>query len=80
MGRTKGPIMVPEAIYEQYGIVPNIVFPTGATLDKDGRVDIYYGGADTVCAKASLNLPDLLSAMVPARRVELVVRVKENRY
>jgi predicted GH43/DUF377 family glycosyl hydrolase len=77
-GRTKGPIMVPEEIYERYGVAPNIVFPTGAQLQKNGRVDIYYGGADTVSARASLNLPDLLSAMVPARRVELAIRAKEN--
>ncbi|TSC68730.1 MAG: putative glycosidase ph1107 protein, partial [Parcubacteria group bacterium Gr01-1014_56] len=78
VGRTKGPIMVPQELYECYGLVPNIVFPSGALLDKNGRVDIYYGGADTVCAKASINLPDLLSAMVPERRVELAIRAKEN--
>ncbi|HYF13164.1 MAG TPA: hypothetical protein VD928_02625 [Candidatus Paceibacterota bacterium] len=78
IGRTKGPIMVPEEIYERYGMVPNVVFPSGATLDKDGKVDIYYGAADTVCAKASLNLPDLLTAMIPERRSELAIRIKEN--
>ncbi|HVZ75927.1 MAG TPA: hypothetical protein VG934_01490 [Candidatus Paceibacterota bacterium] len=78
VGRTKGPIMVPEEIYERYGEVPNIVFPSGALLNKNGRVDIYYGGADTVCARASLNLPDLLSAMIPSRREDLAVRAKEN--
>ncbi|MSR70685.1 hypothetical protein EXS62_01460 [Candidatus Kaiserbacteria bacterium] len=78
VGRTKGPIMVPEEIYERYGAVPNIVFPSGALLHKNGRVDVFYGGADTVCAVASLNLPDLLSAMIPERRVELVERIKGN--
>lgn len=78
VGKTKGPIMVPEEIYERYGMVPNIVFPSGALLQKNGRVDIYYGAADTVCAKASLNLDDLLAAMIPARREELVIRAKEN--
>lgn len=77
VGRTRGPIMVPEEIYEKYGVVPNIVFPSGALLDKN-RVDLYYGAADTVCAKASLNLPDLLAAMIPERRVELAIRAKEN--
>lgn len=77
-GQTKGPIMVPEESYERYGAIPNIVFPSGALLQKSGRVDIYYGGADTVCAKASLNLTDLFSAMIPARRVELASRAKEN--
>jgi predicted GH43/DUF377 family glycosyl hydrolase len=76
--RTKGPIMVPEEIYERYGIVPNIVFPSGALLQKNGRLDLYYGGADTVCARASLNLPDLLNAMILSRRVGLAVRAKEN--
>jgi predicted GH43/DUF377 family glycosyl hydrolase len=78
VGRTNGPIMVPEEIYEKYGVAPNIVFPSGALLHKNGRVDIYYGGADTVCARASLNLQDLLDAMVPQRRTELVARVKQN--
>jgi len=78
VGKTKGPIMVPEEIYEKYGMVPDIVFPSGALLNKNGRVDIYYGAADTVCARASLNLQDLLSAMLPERRVELAVRAKEN--
>src|SRR6185437_15206060 len=78
VGKTKGPIMVPEEIYEKYGVVPNIVFPTGALLQKNGRIDLYYGAADTVCARASLNLNDLLNALIPKRRVELVVRAKEN--
>ncbi len=77
-GRTKGPIMVPEEIYERYGAVPNIVFPSGALLHKNGKVDVYYGGADTTCAKASLNLPDLLDALIPERRTELVERYKQN--
>jgi predicted GH43/DUF377 family glycosyl hydrolase len=78
IGRTHGPIMVPEEIYERYGAVPDIVFPTGCILQKNGRVDLYYGAADTVCAKASLNLNDLIAALIPEKRVELAVRVKEN--
>lgn len=78
VGKSKGPIMVPEEIYEKYGVVPNIVFPTGALLEKNGRIELYYGAADTVCAKASLNLDDLLAALIPEKRVELAVRAKEN--
>jgi predicted GH43/DUF377 family glycosyl hydrolase len=78
IGKTKGPIMVPEEIYERYGIVPNIVFPSGALLQKNNRVDIYYGAADTVCARASLNLSDLMNAIIPERRIELAVRAKDN--
>ena len=78
IGKTKGPIVVPEETYERYGAEPNIVFPSGALLNKNGRLDIYYGAADTVSAKFSLNLPDLLAAMIETRRVELAVRAKEN--
>lgn len=78
IGRTKGPIMVPEESYERYGMVPDIVFPTGAILHKNNRIDLYYGAADTVCAKASLNLDDLIAALIPEKRIELAMRVKEN--
>ncbi|MBX4191917.1 hypothetical protein KW798_00290 [Candidatus Parcubacteria bacterium] len=78
VGKTKGPLLVPEEIYERYGIVPDIVFPSGAILHKNGKLDLYYTAADTVCAKASLNITDLLNAMVPERRVELVERYKGN--
>jgi len=78
VGRTKGPMLIPEAMYERYGAVPDIVFPTGAILNKNGRLDIYYGAADTVCAKASLDVNDLLIAMIPARRIQMAERVPEN--
>ncbi len=78
VGKSKGPIMVPEEIYEKYGLVPDIVFPSGALLHKNGKVDIYYGAADTVCAKASLNLTDLINALIPEKRIELAIRAKEN--
>lgn len=77
-GRTKGAFMVPEETYERYGLVPDIVFPTGAILQKSGKLDIYYGAADTACAKASVYLPDLIEAMLPQGEAEIAVRAKEN--
>ncbi len=77
VGRTKGPILTPEESYERYGMVPDIVFPSGALLEGD-RLDIYYGAADTVCARASISLSDLLNAMIPERRATFAVRSKEN--
>lgn len=67
VGRTY-PFMVPEEMYERYGVIPNIVFPT-SVVEEDGMLDIYYGGADTVCAKASVRLADLLDAMDPGKPV-----------
>lgn len=77
IGRTES-IFVPEEIYERYGIAPEIVFPTSATAGAQGRLDIWYGAADTVCAKASLKLPDLLRALDPARPARTFIRASEN--
>ncbi|MDP3965349.1 MAG: hypothetical protein Q8Q13_00950 [bacterium] len=78
VGRTKGPILVPEELYERYGLIKNIVFPSGALLEESGRLDIYYGAADSVCASASLYLPDLLDAMIPERSEAFAKRAKDN--
>jgi beta-1,2-mannobiose phosphorylase / 1,2-beta-oligomannan phosphorylase len=61
ISRTK-PILVPQEFYEEYGLVPHVVFPSSATIDNT-RVEIWYGAADTVCAKASITLHDLLRAL-----------------
>ena len=64
ISKTEFPFLVPEESYERYGLVSNIVFPTGARLQGD-HLQIFYGGADTVCASADLSLADLLSSMNP---------------
>lgn len=62
VGRTKGPIMVPEEPYELSGHVSNIVFPSGALLDGK-TLTIYYGASDTTVCLARLNLEDLISSI-----------------
>lgn len=62
IGRTY-PFIVPEEVYERYGIIPNVVFPTSTLITDEGMLDIYYGAADTSCAKASVRLSDLLDSM-----------------
>ena len=71
-------IMVPEEIYEEYGLVPNIVFPTSATIGDSGKLDIWYGAADTVCAKASVDLHDLMRALDPEKPARTFRRAPEN--
>ena len=71
-------VLVPQEFYEEYGIVPHIVFPTSATVSNDGRLEIWYGAADTVCAKASVKLHDLLRALDPERPARTFTRAKEN--
>jgi predicted GH43/DUF377 family glycosyl hydrolase len=55
--RSAKPIFVPEADEERAGIVPNVVFPTGIDVREHGRVDIYYGMADTTIGLARLDIP-----------------------
>lgn len=71
IGRTKGPMMVNEEYYENAGHAAHIVFPSGALIKKSGKkkiLEIYYGAADTHCAKASLNLDDLLKTITDGER------------
>ncbi|HEY4477012.1 MAG TPA: hypothetical protein VJB56_00090 [Candidatus Paceibacterota bacterium] len=78
IGRTDAPLLVPREEYEKYGEVPNIIFPSGALLEK-GKVHIYYGAADTTCAVASVNLKDLISVMLPQeQRHSPFVRYEKN--
>jgi predicted GH43/DUF377 family glycosyl hydrolase len=67
IGQTRYPFLVPEETYEKFGQLPDIVFPSGATLEDD-KLTVFYGAADTVCASASLSLEALLAEMEHGRR------------
>ncbi|MFA6519914.1 MAG: hypothetical protein WCT41_03800 [Candidatus Paceibacterota bacterium] len=71
-------ILVPEEIYEKYGLVPNVVFPTSTTLGDEGKLDIWYGAADTICAKASVHLHDLMRALDPETPARTFTRAPQN--
>ncbi len=77
LGRTY-PFLVPEEIYERYGLVPDIVFPTGATDNGDGTLDLFYGAADTICAKAQLKLSDLVETLDAKGKAPALVRAPQN--
>jgi predicted GH43/DUF377 family glycosyl hydrolase len=62
IGRSKGPLLVPEESYEMAGYVSNVIFPSGAILQKD-ILTIYYGAADTTVCSAHVNLIDLIHSM-----------------
>lgn len=65
LGRSRGPLLVPRETYELSGYLPDIVFPSGAIINKD-ELSIYYGAADTTVCIAKVNLADLLRTMMPA--------------
>ncbi len=71
-------ILVPQEFYEKYGLVPHVVFPTSASIGDNGRLDIWYGAADTVCAKASVKLHDLMRALNPERPARTFTRAVQN--
>ena len=60
--RTYSPVMTPEAYNEIYGMVPNIIFPSGALLKKE-LLHMFYGAADTTCNVATIPLKDLYARM-----------------
>jgi beta-1,2-mannobiose phosphorylase / 1,2-beta-oligomannan phosphorylase len=67
IGRTKGAFMVAEEYYENAGMVSHLIFPSGAMVRKIGGEDIlevYYGAADTHCAKASISVDNLLKTII----------------
>lgn len=64
IGRTKGPIIAPLEPYELVGYVSNVIFPSGAILDKD-MFTVYYGAADTSICAFRINASDLLRSIHP---------------
>jgi predicted GH43/DUF377 family glycosyl hydrolase len=55
-------ILEPEADYELFGQTPSVVFTSGAVVEPDGQVKIYYGAADTVQCLATTSVDALLDA------------------
>jgi beta-1,4-mannooligosaccharide/beta-1,4-mannosyl-N-acetylglucosamine phosphorylase len=62
IARSRAAILAPKEPYERVGDVPNVVFTSGAIVDADGTIRIYYGGADTCMCLATAKLDDLISA------------------
>ncbi len=54
LARTDKPILSPTLDWEKYGYIDNVVFGEGMTV-QDGKVNIYYGGADRYIGKASMD-------------------------
>ncbi|MFH1601920.1 MAG: hypothetical protein ABIB61_03115 [Candidatus Shapirobacteria bacterium] len=67
IGRTSVPILTPEKYYEKNGLVPDVIFPSGALIE-GSRLNIYYGAADTTCCLATLRLSSLLDQMTKKKR------------
>jgi predicted GH43/DUF377 family glycosyl hydrolase len=64
LAKSEAPSLRPEADYELKGDVNNVVFPCGALID-NGRLYVYYGGADTICAVGSESMDKVREALKP---------------
>jgi len=65
LARSADPILEPETTYEKDGIIPDVVFPCGS-VERDGMIYQYYGGADTVTGVATIALDTVMSSLVYA--------------
>ncbi|MDP3948045.1 MAG: hypothetical protein Q8Q41_05165 [bacterium] len=59
IARAPGYILQPATDYECRGLVPNVTFPSAATIVGD-ELYVYYGAADTVIGLATCKLDELL--------------------
>lgn len=64
IAKTTSPILTPEEYYEKIGLVPNVIFPSGAFLDKMGKINLYYGATDTTCCLVKIDLDFLLDKLL----------------
>jgi beta-1,2-mannobiose phosphorylase / 1,2-beta-oligomannan phosphorylase len=62
IGRSRDPILFPEAPYEREGFFGGVVFTCGLLANGD-LIRIYYGAADGVTAVADIPLDEILSEM-----------------
>jgi beta-1,2-mannobiose phosphorylase / 1,2-beta-oligomannan phosphorylase len=62
IGRSREPILKPDASYETQGFFARVVFTCGALVDDD-RVRVYYGAADGVTCVADLSLAGIIAGL-----------------
>jgi len=60
IGRSTVPVLSPREDYERIGDVNNVVFVSGAILEADKSVKVYYGAADTAICVATAPLDELV--------------------
>ncbi len=78
ISRTDNPLLLPEEPYEREGVIKNVVFPSGA-IKNNSSIDIYYGAADTHCARASIRVEKLLREM-KNNQVKKALKVKKYQH
>lgn len=60
--RSRRPVLEPQAPYELAGVYGNCVFSNGLVADPDGKLTVYYGAADSICAAAVTTVEQMVRA------------------
>jgi beta-1,4-mannooligosaccharide/beta-1,4-mannosyl-N-acetylglucosamine phosphorylase len=81
LGRSRYNILEPRRPWEMSGQVPNVVFPSGMTVDHidaegfappEAAVRVYYGAADTVVGLAESTVKELLLAALEPKSLPVI--------
>lgn len=67
ISRLPFPLFSPQKDWEKHGIINNVVFPTGAIVDKN-KLSIFYGAADQKIGLINLDLNELLSLLISFKK------------
>jgi beta-1,4-mannooligosaccharide/beta-1,4-mannosyl-N-acetylglucosamine phosphorylase len=60
ISRSENSILSPKENYERIGDVGNVVFASGAIVEPNGEIKVYYGAADTYICVAIANFKQLI--------------------
>jgi predicted GH43/DUF377 family glycosyl hydrolase len=70
LARCIQPILEPDEKYENEGYKSGVVYVCGAVI-KDGKLMVYYGGADTYVVVASAPIKDFMEKLIAAKDAKL---------
>lgn len=62
ISRGRSPVMEPRMDYELAGVYGNCVFSNGMVAEDDGKLVVYYGAADSICAGAVTTIDEMIAA------------------
>ncbi len=62
ISRSSKPVLEPQAPYETTGFYADCVFSNGLIADPDGKLTVYYGAADSICAAAVTTVEEMIHA------------------
>lgn len=71
--RSVGPVLAPDEHYENHG-KPGVVYACGAVV-RDGKLFVYYGGADKVICVATTPLESFVDALIHGSQPELITMI-----